>query len=209
MRKPRKLQKDTATLPYKIIENPNGDPHKIGYGRTSKRDQNPQLQEDAMMAEGCGRIYIEQISTRLTDRPGLIAALDYARKGDKFILWKLDRMARTVRELILTAEDLQARGIGFKVITQDFIDTTSSQGKFLFSIFAAFAELERNLISERTVAGLEVAKANGTQLGRREALSPDQKEAARTLRAAGQSMPKIAAALGCSVGTIHKVVKAA
>ncbi len=148
---------------------------KIGYARVSTTDQNPELQLDALKKAGCEQVYKDKISGAKADRPGLKEALDYARKGDCLVVWRLDRLGRSLKHLISTVEDLEKRGVGFASLQEGF-DTTTSGGKLVFQIFGALAEFERNLIRERTKAGLEAARSRGRVGGRKEKLSVDQVE---------------------------------
>ncbi len=144
----------------------------IGYMRVSKADgsQSTDLQRDALIAFGVdpAHLYEDQASGRRDDRPGLAACLKALREGDVLIVWKLDRLGRDLRHLINTVHDLTARGVGLKVLTGHgaSVDTTTASGKLVFGIFAALAEFERELISERTIAGLESARARGRKGGR-------------------------------------------
>ena len=144
----------------------------IGYMRVSKADgsQSTDLQRDALLAAGVdqAQLYEDQASGKREDRPGLTSCLKALREGDTLMVWKLDRLGRNLRHLINTVHDLTARGVGLKVLTGQgaAIDTTSAAGKLVFGIFAALAEFERELISERTVAGLASARARGRKGGR-------------------------------------------
>ena len=144
----------------------------IGYMRVSKADgsQSTDLQRDALLAAGVDQahLYEDQASGKREDRPGLTSCLKALREGDTLMVWKLDRLGRNLRHLINTVHDLTARGVGLKVLTGQgaAIDTTSAAGKLVFGIFAALAEFERELISERTVAGLASARARGRKGGR-------------------------------------------
>ncbi len=144
----------------------------IGYMRVSKADgsQSTDLQRDALLAAGVdqAQLYEDQASGKREDRPGLTSCLKALREGDTLMVWKLDRLGRNLRHLINTVHDLTARGVGLKVLTGQgaAIDTTSPAGKLVFGIFAALAEFERELISERTVAGLASARARGRKGGR-------------------------------------------
>jgi len=179
---------------------------KIGYARVSTRDQEAHLQTDAMTEAGCERIFEEKASGAQRDRPELHRAIEYLRPGDVLIVWKLDRLARSLRQLIETVEDLQERGIGFISLTEG-IDTTSPGGKLVFHIFGALAEFEREMIRERTKAGLKAAKGRGRKLGRPAVLSDAQIEMARAMRATGKhSMPEIAKQLGVSRATLYRVL---
>src|SRR6202049_3540998 len=137
----------------------------LGYARVSTIDQNLALQRDALAEAGCGRIFTEQLSGAVTDRPALREALEFARSGDTLIVWKLDRLARSMKQLIETIEELRLRGIGFRSLTES-IDTTTAQGLLVFHMFSALAEFERSLIRERTRAGLAAAKRIGRTGGR-------------------------------------------
>ena len=143
----------------------HGAGFKIGYARVSTLDQNLALQEDALKEAGCGKIFIEQMSGAVRDRPALLEVLDYARSGDTLIVWKLDRLARSMKQLIETIEKLRLRNIGFRSLTES-IDTTTAQGVLIFHMFSALAEFERALIRERTRAGLKSAKLMGRTGGR-------------------------------------------
>lgn len=144
----------------------------VGYVRVSKSDgsQTTQLQHDALLAAGISAdvIYEDMASGRRDDRPGLVACLKALREGDTLVVWKLDRLGRDLRHLVNTVEDLKKRGVGFRVLTGQGaqIDTTTPTGKLIFGFFAALAEFERELIAERTVAGLAAARARGRMGGR-------------------------------------------
>jgi DNA invertase Pin-like site-specific DNA recombinase len=179
---------------------------RVGYARVSTGDQTTDLQTDAMTSAGCERIFQETASGAQRDRPELMKALEFLRAGDVLVVWKLDRLARSLRQLIDTAEELQTRGIGFVSITEG-IDTTSAGGKLVFHIFGALAEFEREMIRERTKAGLKAAKSRGRRLGRPSALSENQVKMARSLKAAGDlSSTEIAKQLGVSRATLYRVL---
>ncbi len=152
----------------------------IGYARVSTQDQSPDLQSDALKKIGCEKIFIEKASGAQRDRPELKAALDYIRSGDTLVVWKLDRLARSLRQLIETVEDLQSQDIGFQSLTEN-IDTTTSGGKLIFHVFGALAEFERSIIRERTKAGLAPARARGKLGGRPSALSEKDIKATKAL----------------------------
>jgi DNA invertase Pin-like site-specific DNA recombinase len=128
-------------------------PMLIGYARVSTVEQNLALQRDALIEAGCAKIFTEQMSGAVTDRPALHDALEFARSGDTLIVWKLDRLARSMKLLIETVETLRVRGIGFRSLTEA-LDTTTAQGRLVFHMFGALAEFERSLIRERTQAAL-------------------------------------------------------
>ncbi len=137
----------------------------IGYARCSTTDQKLDLQTDALTAAGCERLFVEHASGTDRERPRLAAALAFVRRGDCLVVWKLDRAARSVSHLIEIVEGLKGRGVDFRSL-KDAIDTTNATGNLMFHIFAAFAEFERNIIRERTIAGLAAAKARGVVTGR-------------------------------------------
>ena len=132
----------------------------IGYARVSTRDHKPHLQLDALREAGCERIFEETASGAKRDRPEFAAALDSMRGGDSLVVWKLDRLARSTRQLLETVEALERHGIGLKILTQN-MDTTSAGGRLIFTVFSAIAEFEREIIRERTRAGLDAARARG------------------------------------------------
>ena len=152
----------------------------IGYARVSTIDQDTALQSDALTAAGCERIFEERASGAKEDRPELMRALDVARPGDVLVVWKLDRLARSLKQLVLVLDDLNARGIGFRCLAPA-IDTTTPEGRLLYSITGAFAEFERAIIQQRTKAGLKAALARGRKGGRPPALSPDDIRDARAM----------------------------
>jgi len=139
--------------------------HLLGYARVSTTDQQPQLQVDALEHAGCYRVFTETASGARTDRPVLEQLLDQLRPGDTLVVWKLDRLGRSLRHLVDTVTGLADRGIGFRSL-QEAIDTTTPGGKLVFHVFAALADFERDLIRERTAAGLAAARARGRHGGR-------------------------------------------
>ena len=146
----------------------------MGYARVSTDDQNLDLQKDALTRAGCQRILADHQSGAKAERPGLRAALDYARDGDTLVVWRLDRLSRSLKNLIEMVTQLKSRGIGLKSL-QESLDTSSSSGKLIFHIFGALAEFERNLIRERTQAGLQAARARGRKGGRPTTLDADKR----------------------------------
>ena len=145
----------------------------IGYARISTSDQNLHMQEDTLKSAGCTEIFKDIASGAKTSRPGLEEALSYVREGDTLVVWKLDRLGRSIQHLIETIKALSERKIGFKCL-QENIDTTTSGGKLVFHIFSALAEFERDLIRERTEAGLKAARARGRVGGRPALLEENQ-----------------------------------
>ena len=146
---------------------------KIGYARVSTEDQNLDMQIDALKEAKCDHIYEEKISGKVNDRPALDKALNFMRKGDTLVVWKLDRLGRSLRHLIEVINDLMDDGMYFMSL-QENIDTTSTSGKLIFHIFAALAEFEREIISERTKGGLNAARARGRFGGRPKKLNEEQ-----------------------------------
>lgn len=142
----------------------------IGYARVSTQDQTLNLQKDALEKIGCDKIFTDTASGSSLDRKGLVEALEFVRKGDSLVVWRLDRLGRSLKHLIETITALTNRGIGFKSITEN-IDTTTSGGKLVFHIFGALAEFERDIIRERTQAGLAAARARGRVGGKPKVLN--------------------------------------
>ena len=176
----------------------------VGYARVSTQDQDPALQLDALKTAGCERIFTEKASGAQRERPELQAALRYMRKGDTLVVWKLDRLARSIKQLIETVEALGEDGIGFRSLTEA-IDTTTNGGRLVFHIFAALAEFERSIIRERTIAGLEAARARGRKGGRPPALSAKDLAAAKAmLRDPDITVSEIARRLGVVPSTLYR-----
>src|SRR3954451_14073039 len=152
----------------------------IGYARVSTLDQTLALQQDALTAAGCEQLYTDTASGSVTDRPGLTQALSHLRTGDTLVVWRLDRLGPSPAPLIDSIRQLQERGIGFRSL-QEQLDTTTSGGKLVFHVFGALAEFERDLIRERTHAGLAAARARGRLVCRPKVLSPRKVEQLQTL----------------------------
>ena len=154
---------------------------RIGYARVSTQDQHPELQLDALAAAGCEQIFQEKVSGKDKDRPELGICLKVLRTGDTLIVWRLDRLGRSLKDLVEIVHTLEARGVSFQSLTES-IDTSNAGGKLVFHVFAALAEFERNLIRERTIAGLTAARARGRMGGRRVKMSKaDVRKAAAML----------------------------
>jgi DNA invertase Pin-like site-specific DNA recombinase len=191
-----------------VLDAHGGNRNLIGLARVSTDSQDAQLQLDDLTAAGCGRIYTEKISTRkgAASRAGLTAALDYLRAGDELAVWKLDRLGRSVKEVLTIADDLHERGIGVRILTGTLSGSYSptGEGKFFFTMMAAFAELERDIIHERTMAGLAAARAQGRTGGRPTVMDADKLAAARARRARGESPAQIARALGVSRASVYR-----
>lgn len=181
----------------------------IGYIRTSKKDQNPDLQRRELEAFGCKRIYAEAISSRKEDRPELRAALDYCREGDRLVVWKLDRLGRSMRELIDLVNEMAERGVEF-VSLRESLDTTTPGGKLVFHVFASVAEFERDLIRERTMAGLDAARARGRKGGRRRLMDEKQVAMAQRMMADREAVPaEVAQVFGVSKPTLYRYLREA
>jgi DNA invertase Pin-like site-specific DNA recombinase len=178
----------------------------IGYARISTPDQTLNLQQDALTKAGCNKIFTDTASGAKTERKGLEQALTYVRKGDTFVVWRLDRLGRSLPHLIATMTDLEQRGIGFKSLTEN-IDTTTSGGKLIFHIFGALAEFERNLIRERTQAGLAAARARGRRGGRPRALTARQLGIAQDLYEKRHPIAEICRTLKISRPTLYRSIK--
>lgn len=175
---------------------------KIGYARVSTEDQRMDLQRDALTAAGCEKIFTDTASGAKAARPGLAEALAFARKGDVLVVWRLDRLGRSLPELVKVVGELEAAGVGFESITER-IETSSAAGRLVFHVFAALAEFERRLIVERTHAGLEAARARGRK-GGRPALSPEKVAAIQAMAAGNRSVSEICKALKIGRSTLYK-----
>ena len=183
---------------------------KIGYARVSTKEQNLSLQMDALNKEGCKKIFQEKISGAKADRPELRKMIDQLREGDVIVTWKLDRLGRSIRDLINLVNEIQDKGAGLKSLN-DSIDTTTPQGKLTFHLFASLAEFERDIIRERTKAGLEAARARGRKGGRPKGLSKEAQDkamVAETLYRQGKlSVTEICKHLGVARSTLYKYLK--
>ncbi len=176
----------------------------VGYARVSTLDQKTDLQEDALRRAGCERVFIDQASGASVERPQLAAALGYLREGDVLAVWRLDRLGRSLKHLVQAVAELQERGVGFRSLSES-IDTTTPAGRLIFHVFAALAEFERDLIKERTSAGLAAARARGRMGGRKPSLTPKKVKVARRMYADGDStVAEIAKVLGVSRATIYR-----
>lgn len=178
----------------------------IGYARVSTHDQHLDQQVTALSLAGCDRLFEEKATGTKADRPELTRAIDYARDGDVLVVWRLDRLGRSLKHLVETVNDLDERGIGFRSIHEN-IDTTTSTGRLIFHIFAALAEFERDLIVDRTKAGLAAAKERGAKPGRRPALSSDQVAVVREMHRSGlHTIEAIAKVVGVSRATVYRAL---
>jgi DNA invertase Pin-like site-specific DNA recombinase len=182
----------------------------IGYARVSTDDQNLALQLDALRSAGCEVVHEDKASGVLNGRKGLVEALKGCADGDVLVVWKLDRLARSLHDLVMIAEDLKGRGVGLKILTGEgaAVDTTRPQGRMIFGILAVMAEFEREMISERTVAGMQAAKRRGHHVGRPRKLTAHKLDHARQLIAEGRETKAGAAALlGVGVATLRRALR--
>jgi len=172
----------------------------IGYARVSTSDQRLDLQQDALRGAGCERIFTDSVSGAKTERLGLTAALDACRAGDILVVWKLDRLGRSLAHLVATVEDLAGRSVGFRSL-QEQLDTTTAGGKLIFHLFASLAEFERDLIRERTPAGLTAARARGRNGGRPKGVDEKKRKAAVALKRDPSTAFAKSVRLSASLGT--------
>lgn len=178
--------------------------HLLGYARVSTTDQEVALQHDALTGAGCFRVFTDTVSGSVAARPALADLMDQLRPGDTLVVWRLDRLGRSIRHLIDLLTDLESRGVGFRSLTEA-IDTTSPGGRLVFHLFAALAEFERGLIRERTNAGLAAARARGRTGGRPPQLTANQVATARRLyEQKDMTVAQIGDALGVSRTTIYR-----
>lgn len=179
---------------------------RVGYARVSTPDQDLALQRDALDAAGCERTFTDTASGTLDERPGLAQALDYLRPGDTLVVWRLDRLGRSLRHLIATVEDLRRRQVEFASLTES-IDTSTPAGRLIFHTFASLAEFERELISERTRAGLQAARARGRKGGRRTVMTAEKLTIARQMYDSREhTTAAIAQTIGVSRATLYRAL---
>ena len=179
----------------------------IGYARVSTQDQHLDLQREALIKAGCQKIFEDKTSGNRAERPGLATALEMLREGDTLIVWKLDRLGRSVKQLVDLVGELYKQGVQFKSLT-DSIDTSTPSGRFFFHVMASLAEMERELIVERTRAGLEVARQLGRKGGRKPKMTASKIESAKRLLASGVPPKDVAKNLGVSIPTLYRWVPA-
>lgn len=179
---------------------------KIGYAKVSRRDQNPQIQEDELRAAGCEKVVWEKESGAKSERPGLAQTFDYLREGDTLVVWSLDRLGRSLKDLIECVQELQDRRVEFKSL-REAIDTNTAGGRLVFHIFGALSEFEREVVRERTHAGLAAARARGRKGGRKPSMDAKQVGLARRmLRDPETTVGKVADTFGVSPATIYRHV---
>jgi len=179
----------------------------IGYARVSTVDQHLDLQKEALKQAGCAKIYEDTMSGLRANRPGLDQAVEHLREGDTFVVWKLDRLGRNVKNLIEFVNSLEKNNVNFKSLT-DHIDTSTPIGRFFFNIMASLAQMERELIIERTHAGLKTARQQGRIGGRKRRMTVSKVESAKKLLANGKPPREVANDLGVSVPTLYRWVPA-
>ncbi|WP_237112305.1 recombinase family protein [Mycobacteroides abscessus] len=178
----------------------------IGYARVSTVEQSTDLQLDALHAANVEQVFTDEgVSGSLSSRPELDRCLEMLRSGDTLVVWRLDRLARSLKNLLELVESLSARGIHLRSLTES-IDTSSASGRLILSVFGALAEFERSLIIERTQAGLQAARARGARIGRPTAMSAGQVEQAKTLVGAGHRVSEVARTLGVGRSTLYRVL---
>lgn len=178
----------------------------LGYARVSTTDQNPQLQLDALSAAGCDRVYTDHASGSATARPQLDRLLDTVRVGDTIVVWRLDRLGRSMKHLLELTADLEQQQVGLRSLNEQ-LDTSSANGRLVFHVMAALAEFERGLLAERTRAGLNAARSQGRVGGRPKALTPQAERAVVDLREQGRSVTDIAATLRVSRATVYRALE--
>ncbi len=178
----------------------------VGYVRVSTGGQEVALQLDALRKAGCEKVFEDHASGASTDRPGLAQALAYVREGDTINVWKLDRLGRSMKHLIEIITDLDARGVGFRSLTEN-IDTTTPGGRLVFHVFGALAQFERDLIGERTRAGLKAAGDRGRRGGRRPTVTPDKLMKARQHIASGLNVREAAARVKVGKTALYTALK--
>lgn len=179
----------------------------IGYARVSTHDQNLELQHEALKKAGCDRIFEDKISGSRAERPGLKKLMEMLRKGDTLVVWKLDRLGRSVKHLVDLVGELSGRGVHFCSLT-DSIDTSTPPGRFFFHVMASLAQMERELTVERTRAGLEVARQLGRKGGRKRQMTDSKIESAKKLLSSGVPPKDVAKNLGVSIPTLYRWVPA-
>jgi DNA invertase Pin-like site-specific DNA recombinase len=179
----------------------------IGYARVSTQDQNLELQTEALTKAGCQKIFEDKISGSKSERPGLVKAQESLREGDTLVVWKLDRLGRSVKHLVDLVGQLHKQGVQFKSLT-DSIDTGTASGRFFFHVMASLAEMERELTVERTRAGLEVARLLGRKGGRKRKMTESKIRSAKKLLANGVPPRDVAGNLGVSVPTLYRYIPA-
>ena len=178
----------------------------LGYARVSTLEQDEALQVDALRSAGCGRVFVDKASGKLEHRPALDRLMDQLRPGDRLVVWRLDRLGRSLRHLIEAVQALEARGVAFRSLTES-IDTTTPGGKLIFHVFGALAEFERDLIRERTLAGLAAARSRGRRGGRPTVWTPEKLKVARAMHDSREhDVATIARVVGVSRSSVYRAI---
>ena len=178
----------------------------LGYARVSTLEQDEALQVDALRSAGCGRVFVDKASGKLERRPALDRLMDQLRPGDRLVVWRLDRLGRSLRHLIEAVQALEARGVAFRSLTES-IDTTTPGGKLIFHVFGALAEFERDLIRERTLAGLAAARSRGRRGGRPTVWTPEKLKVARAMHDSREhDVATIARVVGVSRSSVYRAI---
>ncbi len=183
-----------------------GQHNLLGYARVSTLEQDEALQVDALTAAGCGRIFVDKASGSLQHRPQLDALFEHLRPADTVVVWRLDRLGRSLRHLIDTVQTLESRGVAFRSLTEN-IDTATPGGRLIFHVFGALAEFERDLIRERTHAGLAAARSRGRTGGRPTVWTPEKIHVARQMHDTGEHATTIARVLGISRASVYRALQ--
>jgi DNA invertase Pin-like site-specific DNA recombinase len=178
---------------------------KIGYARVSTVEQNLDMQLQALKKGGCQKIFREKVSGASRQRPEFQRMLDQLRPGDIIVVWKLDRLARSTRDLLETIETMRDAGARFQSLSEPWADTTTHAGKMIMTVFAGIAEFERDLIRERTTAGRDAAKSRGVRFGRPRKLTAEQTKLVRRLIEEGRAVREVAETFKVHVATIYRV----
>lgn len=177
----------------------------IGYVRVSTGEQKLDLQEDALKHAGCIRIFSEKVSGKSVERPELSKVLDYLREGDTLVVYKLDRLSRSTKDMLTIAEQLKSKGVNLKSLSDD-IDTSTPYGAFFFTVCAAFAQLEREMIVSRTRAGLDSAKQRGRVGGRPSSVTPEKARTAKEMLQTGKTPKEVCSLLNLSKATMYRTI---
>jgi DNA invertase Pin-like site-specific DNA recombinase len=181
-------------------------PRLIGYARVSTDEQNADLQRDALRAAGCAVVFEDAASGMSRSRPGLEQALGELRSGETLVVWKLDRLGRSLRDLLALAETLREREVALRSLT-DHLDTGTAAGRMLYAVLGAVAQFERDVLRERTVAGMRAAQRRGKSLGRKRRLTPDQVREARAMIERGESPAHVARLFRCGRSTLYRALE--
>lgn len=194
---------------HRLIYSGRMTTRRIGYGRVSTTDQNPQSQHDALTKAGCSKLYVDHFTGTKADRPQWTKVRDdVLDTGDTLVITRLDRLGRSTKDLLQIAADLEERGINL-VATEQSIDTTTPEGKLFFTMVAAFAEFEHSMMRARTMDGLAAARARGRKGGRKAALNSKQVQAIHSMHASGTSVSELAEAFSVSRPTIYRALEVA